>query len=299
MPDEKAPLLERVASYYTQLSTVAADLNAVSDELGKSIAEIDLALKKLNLGITTWVTIYCGEGEPRLNDDTFWSQDLGYAKVAGKWGISLRTVAGEHYSTSPDKIEEWQFNDAPRWLRLQAIDKIPDLLEKLSKDADKTTKAIRARLSETQAVAEAVKGAANRPARVQLQMPIRPLTRKVIDAKEAVVKTDFSLVVPSLDAIRHAVGCTLVEAGHTYAAQLLGMGSWIIDGETIRIEVAGMGKKMLALTVNAAVEKIIRQELQRIGAPSRFLVVPGEGINVSALPSSALNPSIGDSTEVK
>jgi DNA polymerase-3 subunit gamma/tau len=38
-----------------------------------------------------------------------------------------------------------------------------------------------------------------------------------------------------------------------------------------------MGKKMLALTVNAAAEKIIRQELQRLGAPTRFLVVPGEG----------------------
>jgi DNA polymerase-3 subunit gamma/tau len=38
-----------------------------------------------------------------------------------------------------------------------------------------------------------------------------------------------------------------------------------------------MGKKMLALTVNAAAEKIIRQELQRLGAPRRFLVVPGEG----------------------
>jgi hypothetical protein len=37
-----------------------------------------------------------------------------------------------------------------------------------------------------------------------------------------------------------------------------------------------MGKKMLALTVNAAAEKIIRQELQRLGAFTRFLVVPGE-----------------------
>jgi DNA polymerase-3 subunit gamma/tau len=44
----------------------------------------------------------------------------------------------------------------------------------------------------------------------------------------------------------------------------------------LRIEVSGVGKKMLALTVNAAAEKIIRQELQRCGAPTRFLIVPGE-----------------------
>jgi DNA polymerase-3 subunit gamma/tau len=82
---------------------------------------------------------------------------------------------------------------------------------------------------------------------------------------------------PSIDSIRHAVGCALVEAGHVSAAQLLGSGAWEIDGGNLRVEVAGMGKKMLALTVNAAAEKIIRQELQRLGAPTRFLVVPGEG----------------------
>jgi DNA polymerase-3 subunit gamma/tau len=34
--------------------------------------------------------------------------------------------------------------------------------------------------------------------------------------------------------------------------------------------------------VNAAAEKIIRQELQRMGGPSRFMVVPGEGIVLKA-----------------
>jgi DNA polymerase-3 subunit gamma/tau len=82
---------------------------------------------------------------------------------------------------------------------------------------------------------------------------------------------------PSVEAIRYALGCALVEAGHESAAQLLGAGVWALDGSNLRIEVAGMGKKMVALTVNAAAEKIIRQELQRLGAPTRFLVVPGEG----------------------
>jgi DNA polymerase-3 subunit gamma/tau len=83
--------------------------------------------------------------------------------------------------------------------------------------------------------------------------------------------------LPSIEAIRHAVGCALVEGGHLSAAQLLGAGAWTLDGGSLRIEVSGMGKKMLALTINAAAEKIIRQELQRLGAPARFLVVPGEG----------------------
>jgi DNA polymerase-3 subunit gamma/tau len=82
--------------------------------------------------------------------------------------------------------------------------------------------------------------------------------------------------LPSIEAIRHAVGCALVEGGHLSAAQLLGAGAWTIDGSSLRIEVTGMGKKMIALTINAAAEKIIRQELQRLGAPTRFLVVPSE-----------------------
>jgi len=80
---------------------------------------------------------------------------------------------------------------------------------------------------------------------------------------------------PSVESLRHAIGCALVEGGHSSAAQLLGSGAWTLEPTSLRIDVAGMGKKMLSLTVNAAAEKIIRQELQRLGAPTRFLVVPG------------------------
>jgi DNA polymerase-3 subunit gamma/tau len=89
--------------------------------------------------------------------------------------------------------------------------------------------------------------------------------------------------LPSIESIRHAVGSALVEGGHVSASQLLGAGKWTIDGASLRIEVAGMGKKMIALTVNAAAEKIIRQELKRLGVPTRFMVVPGEGA-VSPVP---------------
>jgi DNA polymerase-3 subunit gamma/tau len=83
--------------------------------------------------------------------------------------------------------------------------------------------------------------------------------------------------LPTIEQIRHAVGSALVEGGHVSAEQLLGAGAWTIDGASLRIEVPGIGKKMLALTVNDAAEKIIRKELQRLGAPARLLVVPGEG----------------------
>jgi DNA polymerase-3 subunit gamma/tau len=82
---------------------------------------------------------------------------------------------------------------------------------------------------------------------------------------------------PDLDAVRQAIGSELAAAGHVSAADLLGSGAWTLEGGSVRIEVPGVGKKMLSLTVNAAAEKIIRQELQRLGAPTRFMAVPGAG----------------------
>jgi DNA polymerase III subunit gamma/tau len=91
---------------------------------------------------------------------------------------------------------------------------------------------------------------------------------------------------PPVDAIRQAVRSALDAAGHASAAQLLGAAAWAQEGSSLRIE-APMGKKMLSLTVNAAAEKIIRQELLRLCAPTRFLIVPGEGAGPLAVAKSA------------
>ena len=96
-----------------------------------------------------------------------------------------------------------------------------------------------------------------------------------------------SATAPNMESLRHAIGSALVDSGHQTAAELLGSAAWNLDGASLRIEVPGVGKKMLNLTVNAAAEKIIRQELQRLGAPTRFLVVPGEGASTSSPASTA------------
>lgn len=100
---------------------------------------------------------------------------------------------------------------------------------------------------------------------------------------------------PNIETLRLAVISALADAGHASAAQLLGAGSWTVDGSSLRIEVTGIGKKMLSLTVNAAAEKIMRQELQRLAAPSRFLIVPGEGPGITA--SAAPLPVAGSIQE--
>jgi DNA polymerase-3 subunit gamma/tau len=93
---------------------------------------------------------------------------------------------------------------------------------------------------------------------------------------------------PNMETLRLAVISVLADGGHATAAQLLGAGAWSLDGSSLRIEVSGIGKKMLSLTVNSAAEKIIRQELQRLAAPSRFLIVPGEGSATGAAPAAVI-----------
>ena len=111
---------ERVSSSYRQLSLAASHLNLVSDELGKSIVVLDAALKKLNLGISTWSRL------DRWEDafGNYSSRYLGYAKVNNRWGIALRTVAGNNNQPEEATVEEWLFNEAPRALRIEALEEV-------------------------------------------------------------------------------------------------------------------------------------------------------------------------------
>ena len=96
-----------------------------------------------------------------------------------------------------------------------------------------------------------------------------------------------------LEHVREAIVGALATAGHNSAAVLLGSGAWKLEGATLRIEVPGIKKKMLELTVSATAEKIIRQELQRLGAAARFMVTPGEGTAAA----SAATPVVAGSVQ--
>jgi prefoldin subunit 5 len=149
---------ERVLASFRQLSTSAKNLNNASDELRDTISAFDAALKKLNLGISAWVRI---SGDEDANGE-YWSRDIGYAKVGDTWGIALRDITGNHdvpeagYTTH----EEWLFNDAPRWMRIEGVGKIADLLESLTKQADTTAQRIKKKTAEAKELAAAISAAA-------------------------------------------------------------------------------------------------------------------------------------------
>ncbi|MBS1802881.1 MAG: DNA polymerase III subunit gamma/tau [Acidobacteria bacterium] len=80
------------------------------------------------------------------------------------------------------------------------------------------------------------------------------------------------------EAAKQAIVAALAQQGHASASQLISTARFTLEATSLRIEVPGIGKKMLALTVNNAAEKIVKQEMQRLGGPARFMVIPGEGV---------------------
>lgn len=141
------------ASLFKDLAESAARLNSSSDELGKAIRPIDVALKRLNLGVAAWY-LYDGSAKPD-SEGNYYCRRIGYAKVSGKWGLALSTASGNALADVHD-YEEWLFNDAPRWMRIEALDHIPELLEQLVKEANKLAEDLQSKAETARKLAETI-----------------------------------------------------------------------------------------------------------------------------------------------
>jgi hypothetical protein len=161
-------LASRVSDSFHKLSAVASDLNAASDELGKFIGALDASIRDLNLGIESWVSFR------HENDEIDWdSDDVGYAKIDRRWGLAIRTMRGNINYPEHDRVESWLFNDSPRALRIQAIGKIPDLLDELAKAAVETTKRIAEKSKEAQQLVTAIRPKPiSKPQPISLPQPV-------------------------------------------------------------------------------------------------------------------------------
>jgi hypothetical protein len=142
---------EQVQSTFKRLSHAASDLNAASDELNKPIQAYEAALKKLGLGIPAWVELSGAD-----SGGQWWERSVGYTRLKDRWGIALRTRQGIHSREDNDEEELWPFNDAPRWMRIEAVAKLADLLEALLKQAEDTTQKIRKKLALANELADAI-----------------------------------------------------------------------------------------------------------------------------------------------
>jgi hypothetical protein len=139
-----------------KLNVAASALNQVSDRFGRSITELEDALGRLSLGIVSWVTYHSTSDDRQPWIITV--EQVGYATVAIRKGLCLRVVTFDE--NDPENSEEiknaWQFNNAPREMRLRAIESIPSLIEDLLRQAEQLAKRIEEKQSLADSLVEAV-----------------------------------------------------------------------------------------------------------------------------------------------
>jgi uncharacterized small protein (DUF1192 family) len=146
--------IAKIQTDFKALSKIASELNTASDHLTKTVALLDEALKRLNVGLTVWVIFRSlgDDDQPNLYD----LDQIGYCKVNGTWGLALRHIWGDEFQDWQKEDGPWLFNDASRELRLLSVDKIPEVIAELTKEALKTTERVQKKTEEVLELAEAI-----------------------------------------------------------------------------------------------------------------------------------------------
>ncbi len=119
------------------------------------VTTLDSALQRLNLGIVVWVEV------SRNHDEkfpaTFECEQLGYAKTNGNWGLAIRKLLGNVNSPENSKVRDiWLFNDAPRGVRLRAVEKLPEVIDQLARSAMRTAERLKKKVAETRGFATSI-----------------------------------------------------------------------------------------------------------------------------------------------
>ena len=153
------PLQQELSQSFQRLTESASRLNKASDDLSKEIGPIEAVLKKLNLGIPKWYAFE--DFPPDAMDGSYFSREIGYAKIGGKWCLALGERSGNVHGSDPDDFDSWPFTDAPRQLRIRAVKAIPKLLEALVEEADKVTAELKAETARAHEVAQTLTTLAN------------------------------------------------------------------------------------------------------------------------------------------
>ena len=148
---------ERITAAFNALIASGKSINDASGQLAKPIASLEKSLQRLNLGVACWATIGSGiDGE-----DHYWSREVGYSRINRRWCLAIRTIEGPDHDPERMSLEQWPFSDAPRYLRVKAVEKLPDLIEALVKATDATASRLKKQVAPAQELAAAVSNLIN------------------------------------------------------------------------------------------------------------------------------------------
>lgn len=145
-----------VSELLKKLSAASETLNKASDTLTQEIKEVEQALGAFNLGVSTWVKFKETSEQHDGGNGRFYDFEridmLGYDKHNGKWALLVYSGIEEIQND-----ETWLLRDAPRDLRILAVDAIPELLEKIVKEAAELADKVRVKADRTKAIAHSIR----------------------------------------------------------------------------------------------------------------------------------------------
>ena len=151
MSQQDTSASDRISDTLSQLRPAAQGVFNAADQLAKSISTIERTLKSMNVNFEAWATYRDAD-----DDHTIDHWDVGYSRVNGHWGICIKTVYGSAYHPEEVDVTRWHFNEAPLYLRPQAVAKIPDVIEALVKTAPSVEKKILSAAEQAESIAQAV-----------------------------------------------------------------------------------------------------------------------------------------------
>jgi hypothetical protein len=154
--DDSVPLPTRLAESYKRLAAAADVLGTKTHQFSRIITELERVLAKLDLNLEAWEKLRGADNDGHGN---YWHEWVGYAKVRERWCIALSETRGNHNQPEDATDKTWPFDEGPRNLQISAIDKLPNLLEALTKAADKTSRKLDEKLGQVREYTEAINAA--------------------------------------------------------------------------------------------------------------------------------------------
>lgn len=147
-----------VSALLKQLSAASQHLNEASNKLTEQIKEIENSLASHNLGVIAWIELRrVREHVDDQSQDVYRIESLGYSKKNGKWGLYVSSEIQEF-----EYCEVWLLRDAPRDLRILAVDAFPKLLEQMVRRAKELATEVANKTDRAKALAHSLR---NKPKR--------------------------------------------------------------------------------------------------------------------------------------
>ena len=118
---------------FSRLQDLSTRLNESTDALNKAVSEVEAHFATLRLGVEVWLEEPLSKEMDKVVEVSlatmFEKTYFGYAKHDGKWGLCFK-------KENVGNISFFPFAQAPRSLRIKAMQRLPKLMREFEKRAE-------------------------------------------------------------------------------------------------------------------------------------------------------------------